>query len=139
MQFWTYEKAKVEAGVLLVERWILARLRHRRFFSLTELNAAIGRVARRTERPAVQEARGLAPQLRSSRSTGRRCGRCPAPRYEYRRLQAGTSTSITTSSSTRHYYSVPHALGRARRSNVRITRTTVEVLFRRPTRGQPRP
>ena len=35
------DKAKVEAGVLLVERWILARLRHRQFFSLTELNAAI--------------------------------------------------------------------------------------------------
>ncbi len=36
------DKAKVEAGVLIVERWILGRLRHRRFFSLAELNAAIG-------------------------------------------------------------------------------------------------
>ena len=36
------DKAKVEAGVLVVERWILARLRNRRFFSLVELNAAIG-------------------------------------------------------------------------------------------------
>jgi transposase len=35
------DKAKVEAGVLVVERWILARLRHQRFFSLSELNAAI--------------------------------------------------------------------------------------------------
>lgn len=35
------DKAKVEVGVQLVERWILARLRHRRFFSLVELNAAI--------------------------------------------------------------------------------------------------
>jgi hypothetical protein len=26
---------------LLVQRWVLARLRHRRFFSLMELNAAI--------------------------------------------------------------------------------------------------
>ena len=33
--------AKVEAAVLLVERWILARLRNQRFFSLDELNAAI--------------------------------------------------------------------------------------------------
>ncbi|HLF13022.1 MAG TPA: IS21 family transposase, partial [Gammaproteobacteria bacterium] len=32
------DKAKVEAGVLVVERWILARLRHRTFFSLGELN-----------------------------------------------------------------------------------------------------
>jgi len=36
------DKAKVEAAVLVVERWILARLRHRRFYSLAELNAAIG-------------------------------------------------------------------------------------------------
>jgi transposase len=35
------DKAKVEQGVLLVERWILARLRHRTFFSLAELNGAI--------------------------------------------------------------------------------------------------
>ncbi len=37
------DKAKVEAGVLLVERWILARLRKRTFFSLAELNAACER------------------------------------------------------------------------------------------------
>ncbi|MEN9480680.1 MAG: hypothetical protein RLZZ298_2075 [Pseudomonadota bacterium] len=33
------DKAKAEAGVLLVERWVLARLRHQRFFSLGELQA----------------------------------------------------------------------------------------------------
>ena len=36
------DKAKVESGVLVVERWILGALRHRQFFSLTELNTAIG-------------------------------------------------------------------------------------------------
>jgi transposase len=36
------DKAKVEVGVLVVERWILARLRNRRFFALSELNQAIG-------------------------------------------------------------------------------------------------
>ena len=35
------DKAKVEAGVLLAERWILAALRHRQFFCLVELNRAI--------------------------------------------------------------------------------------------------
>src|ERR1039457_7589890 len=35
------DKAKVEAGVLLVERWILAALRKRRFFHLAEVNQAI--------------------------------------------------------------------------------------------------
>jgi hypothetical protein len=36
------DKAKVEAAVLIVERRLLGRLRHRRFCSLAELNAAIG-------------------------------------------------------------------------------------------------
>jgi transposase len=35
------DKAKVEVGVQVVERWILARLRHRTFFGLAELNRAI--------------------------------------------------------------------------------------------------
>jgi transposase len=35
------DKAKVESGVQLVERWIIAALRHRKFFSIEELNQAI--------------------------------------------------------------------------------------------------
>jgi transposase len=35
------DKAKVEVGVQIVERWVLARLRKMTFFSLVELNAAI--------------------------------------------------------------------------------------------------
>ena len=42
-----------EAAVLIVERWLLGRLRHRRFYSLAELNAAIGELLRQLneERP----------------------------------------------------------------------------------------
>ena len=36
------DKAKAESGVLIAERWIIARLRDRRFYSLGEANAAIG-------------------------------------------------------------------------------------------------
>jgi transposase len=35
------DKAKVEVAVQIAQRWILARLRNQRFFSLAELNAAI--------------------------------------------------------------------------------------------------
>lgn len=35
------DKAKVEAAVLVAQRWIVARLRNRRFFSIEEINAAI--------------------------------------------------------------------------------------------------
>ena len=36
------DKAKVEVGVQIAERWIVAALRHRKFFSLGEMNRAIG-------------------------------------------------------------------------------------------------
>jgi transposase len=47
------DKAKVEACVLIVERWLIGRLRDRRFYSLAELNAAIGELLKRLneERP----------------------------------------------------------------------------------------
>jgi transposase len=44
------EKAKVEVGVQVVERWLLARLRHHTFFSLAEVNAAL---ARKGVRPLI--------------------------------------------------------------------------------------
>jgi transposase len=40
------DKAKVEAAVLIIERWLLGRLRHRRFYGLAELNAAIRELVR---------------------------------------------------------------------------------------------
>jgi transposase len=40
------DKAKVEAGLLVAKRWILARLRHETFFSLAALNARIAQLLR---------------------------------------------------------------------------------------------
>jgi len=40
------DKAKVEVSVQIVQRWILARLRRCRFFSLQELNVEIARLLR---------------------------------------------------------------------------------------------
>jgi hypothetical protein len=37
----TFDKAKVEVAVQIAQRWVLARLRNQRFFSLAELNTAI--------------------------------------------------------------------------------------------------
>jgi transposase len=41
LQLTAFDKAKVEVAVQVATRWIIAKLRHRRFFSLAELNAAI--------------------------------------------------------------------------------------------------
>jgi hypothetical protein len=64
------DKAKVEAGVLLVERWILARLRHWRFHSLAELNTA----ALLLPSVAISQRGGRSLSLRGCRSGAQRCG-----------------------------------------------------------------
>ena len=76
------DKAKVEAGVLLAERWILARLRNRRFYSLAEANAAIAElVAWINDRPFKK----MPGSRRSLSSRARAPGDAPAAgqRYEF--------------------------------------------------------
>ena len=117
------DKAKVEVGVLVVERWILARLRNRRFFSLAELNQAIGLLvtdlnARPMRRLGVSR-RDLfleldRPALKS----------LPAEPYEYaewRLRRVGLDYHVDIDG---HYYSVPHRLIREQ-LDARILRATI--------------
>jgi len=55
------DKAKVEGAVLIVQRWVLARIRRCTFFSLDELNQAILGVDGRAERATLSEAGRLSP------------------------------------------------------------------------------
>ena len=65
------DKAKAELTVLLVCRWVLARLRHQRFFSLEELNAAIRPLLKQlNEQAAPETARIAALDVRGARSPG---------------------------------------------------------------------
>ena len=57
------DKAKAEAGVLVVERWILARLRHRQVFSLAELNEYIGELLERLNTRPFQKLPGCRREL----------------------------------------------------------------------------
>jgi transposase len=52
------DKAKVEAGVLVAQRWILACIRHRTFFSLAELNEAIAELLERLNARPFQKLEG---------------------------------------------------------------------------------
>jgi transposase len=52
------DKAKVEAAVLLAQRWILACLRNRTFFSLDELNAAIAELLEKLNTRPFQKLEG---------------------------------------------------------------------------------
>jgi transposase len=122
------DKAKVEAGVLVVERWILARLRDQRFFSLTELNAAIGALlADLNDRPMRRlgvSRRQLfveldQPALRSLPSE-------PYVYAEWRLRRAGIDYHVDIDG---HYYSVPHRLVKEQ-IEARITQRTVELFHK---------
>jgi transposase len=119
------DKPKVEAAVLLVERWILARLRQRRFFSLAALNAAIAELL------AELNARPFKKLPGSRRSAFEAIDRpalrpLPATRFEPARWKTARVNIDYHIEIDGHYYSVPYRLVRTQ-VQVRITASTVEV------------
>jgi transposase len=87
------DKAKVEAGVLLTQRWILACLRNRQFFSLEELNEAIAELLERLNARPFQKLDGC--RRSAFESIDRPAMKAlPASRYEVaQRTRASTSTT----------------------------------------------
>ncbi len=66
------DKAKVEVGVLLATRWIIAKLRNRKFFTLAELNEAIAASADDAQRPRLAAPRREPDARCSTRSSAPR-------------------------------------------------------------------
>jgi len=122
------DKAKVEVGVQVVQRWILARLRNRRFFSLVELNQAIRElVAQLNDRPM----RGWGTTRRALYEQIDRPAllQLPPTPYEYadwKRCRVNLDYHVEIE---KHFYSVPFQLLRAE-VEARITATTVEIFHR---------
>jgi transposase len=128
MQCALYSKAKAEFGVQLVERWILARLRHWRFFSLAELNAAIGELLVALNNRPFQKLDG---SRRSWFELLERPALRPLPLtpFEYAEFKKAKVSRLDYHVEfDRHYYSVPHALV-GQEVELRVTRTTIEVLY----------
>ena len=70
------DKAKVEVGVQIVERWIVAALRQRQFFRLEDLNRAIRELLERlNQRPFRKKGADRGPVC-SLRSNAVHCDRC---------------------------------------------------------------
>src|SRR5699024_10433765 len=94
------DKAKAEVGVQIVERWILARLRHHTFFTLAEANRCIhGLLIELNTRP-FRQLPGNRKQA-SKRWRNGHCGRCRNGLIRTSISGAARSTSITTSPTTR--------------------------------------
>ncbi len=120
------DKAKVEVGVQVVERWILARLRHQSFFSLAALNHAIADLlADLNDRPFKK----LSGSRRTWFETIDRPALLPLPAqpYELARFKPCRVNIDYHVEIDGHYYSVPHSLVR-KPVEARITDTTVEIL-----------
>jgi transposase len=122
------DKAKVEQGVLLVERWILARLRHQSFFSLSELNAAIrtllGPLNERPFKKLPGCRRTLFEQLDRPAMNP-----LPSERYtyaEWKRARVHIDYHVEVEG---HYYSVPYQLVK-QELDVRLAAQTVELFHR---------
>ena len=122
------DKAKVESGVLVVERWILAALRHRQFFSLAELNAVIRDLLEKLNARPFRKLPG------SRREHFEQLDRpalqpLPAEPYVYAEWKKARVHIDYHVAIEGHYYSVPHALIK-REVDVRITRNTIECFHR---------
>ena len=122
------DKAKVEAAVLLAERWIIAKLRNRTFFSLTEANAAI---AEALDQLNNRVTRHLGASRRELFETIDKPALRPLPVEPYifgrwKKCRAGIDYHIEIE---RHYYSVPYQLIR-QPLWARFTARTVEVFFK---------
>lgn len=122
------DKAKAEVAVQIVERWILARLRHRTFFSLGELNQAIAELLPAlNERPFQGQSvsrRELYEQLDAPAL--RPLPEAPYTYAEWCRAKPGIDYHISVN---QRFYSVPHALI-GQTLDVRLTAETVEVLHK---------
>lgn len=121
------DKAKVEVGVQVVQRWILARLRHRRFFSLDELNRAIAElIVPLNKRPfrRLPGCRRSAFEMLDQPALAA----LPATPFEYARWKKAKPNIDYHVEFEGHYYSVPYSLvGQV--LDLRITQRNVECLF----------
>lgn len=123
------DKAKVEAGVQLAERWILARLRRHTFFTLHEANQEIRRQLDALNDRPFKKMDGTRHQLFEQLDKPA-LKSLPATRYEFGEWQKALVNIDYHIEVDRHYYSVHHSL-RGKRMEVRKTQTTVEVFFKR--------
>lgn len=122
------DKAKVEAGVLLVERWILARLRKHTFFSLAELNKTIKDLLGVLNTKPFKKLPG-SRQSRFDEVDKPALKPLPASSYEIAYWKKAVVHLDYHVEVEGHYYSVPYTLVK-KKLEIRYTKTTVECLYR---------
>jgi transposase len=119
------DKAKVEVGVQIVERWILASLRNHTFFSLAELNQAIGQlVVKLNQRPFKKLPGSRGERFQSlDKPALKALPMTPYVYAEWKLVRVHIDYHVDIEG---HYYSVPYRLVK-QQLDARITENTVEV------------
>jgi transposase len=125
------DKAKVEVGVLIAQRWILARLRNQTFFSLDELNQRIADLVEELNDRTMKVYRESRRQLfdRLDRPALRPL---PTTRFQYaewKQVRVNIDYHVEVD---HHYYSVHHTLIHEP-LDARVSAATIEI-FRRGER-----
>ena len=122
------DKAKVESGVLVAERWIIAALRHRTFFRLEDLNHAIRELLEKLNHRPFKKRDGCRASVFESVE---RAAMLPLPaepfdmsQWSYARVNIDYHIAFDD-----NFYSVPYHLVHER-VEVRSTPTTVEIFHK---------
>ena len=122
------DKAKAEVGVQVVQRWIVAALRKRKFFSLAEVNQAIGELlVRLNQRPFRKRPGSRATLFEHLDRPALKP--LPVARYQYGEWKKARVNLDYHVEVERHFYSVPYALVH-QEVDVHLTGETVEILHR---------
>ena len=112
----------------MVERWILAALRHRQFFSLAELNRGIHKLLETLNRRPFRKLPGSRHTLfeQLDKPVLRPLPVEPYVYAEWKQVRVHIDYHVEVRG---HYYSVPYALVK-KQLDVRITRHTIECFHR---------
>ncbi len=123
------DKATVAVAVLIVERWLLGRLRHRRFDSLAELNATIGELLRQLNQERLIRRLGVTHRALREERDRPHLRPLPAEPYadaEGRLRRVGIDYHLEVEA---HFYSVPYRFARSTVA-VRLTPRTIEIFLK---------
>ncbi len=122
------DKAKVEVGVQVVQRWILARLRNERFFSLEALNERIAELLEELNDRPMRRYRASRRQL-FEQIDRPELAPLPCERFTYAQWKSAKVNIDYHVEYDRHYYSVPYTLVSAV-VEIRATAMTIEIIHK---------
>lgn len=122
------DKAPAEAGVLLVERWILAAIRNRTFFSIGEANDAIAELLEKLNERKFKKMNSSRIELFEALEKPALLP-LPTRRYEFLEWKTAKVGIDYHISANKHFYSVPYQLV-GEQVDVRLSALAVEILYK---------